>query len=201
MRLTCQRVCASETGDGVAIGGLIISGTAPKHVLLRAIGPSLTGAGIVNPLADPVLSQLHGPAGFQTVINNNWRDTQEQEIIDTGIPPTNDLESAIVATLDPGAYTAIVRGVGTSTGVALVEIYDLNPTVDSKLAEPGSTGDCPDRKRHRNCRLPVERQSRSGSDRCPRNRTEPRSGNLPDQCCAGRSATRVARQQWRVDPR
>ena len=102
-------------------------------MLLRAIGPSLTGAGIVNPLADPVL-ELHGPAGFQTVINNNWRDTQEDEIIATGIPPTNDLESAIVATLDPGAYTAIVRGVGTSTGVALVEIYDLNPTVDSKLA-------------------------------------------------------------------
>ncbi len=107
-----------QTGDNVAIGGFIISGTAPKNVLLRAIGPSLSSSGIPNPLADPVL-ELHGPNGFQTVINNNWRDTQEQQIIDTGIPPTNDLESAIVATLDPGSYTAIVRGVGNSTGVGI----------------------------------------------------------------------------------
>ena len=98
-----------QTGDNVTIGGLIISGTTPKHVIVRAIGPSLVIFGIPNPLPDPVL-ELHGPDGFVTVINNNWRDTQETEIIATGIPPTNDLESAIVATLDPGAYTAIVEG-------------------------------------------------------------------------------------------
>ena len=122
-----------DSGDNVGIGGFIVSGTAPKRVIVRAIGPSLTASGVPDALADPVL-ELHGPAGFTTVINNNWRDTQEAEIIATGIPPTNDLESAIVATLDPGAYTAIVKGNGNISGVALVEIYDLNQQVDSKLA-------------------------------------------------------------------
>ena len=122
-----------QTGDNVAIGGFIVTGTAPKRVLLRAIGPSLSGSGIADPLADPVL-ELHGPGGFTTVINNNWRDTQEAEIIATGLAPTNDLESAIVAVLDPGAFTAIVKGNGNTSGVALVEIYDLNQTVDSRLA-------------------------------------------------------------------
>jgi len=122
-----------ETGDNVGIGGFIITGTTPKEVIIRAIGPSLSQFDIPNVLADPVL-ELHGPSGFSTITNNNWRDTQEQEIADTGIPPTNDLESAIVATLDPGAYTAIVRGNGNTAGVALVEVYDLNQGVDSKLA-------------------------------------------------------------------
>jgi hypothetical protein len=97
------------TGDRVGIGGFIITGSAPKHVLIRAIGPSLTRFGFVGVLADPVL-ELHGPAGFATYVNNNWRDTQEDAIQATGIPPTNDLESAIDATLAPGAYTAIVKG-------------------------------------------------------------------------------------------
>ena len=91
-----------QTGDRVGIGGFIITGTAPKRVLLRAIGPSLTHFGIVDVLADPVL-ELHGPAGISTIINNNWRDTQEAEILATGLAPTNDLESAILATLPPGA--------------------------------------------------------------------------------------------------
>ena len=123
-----------DDGDNVGIGGFIVTGTAPKRVLLRGIGPSLSGVGVPDPLADPVL-ELHGPAGFSTVINNNWRDSQEAEILATGIPPTNDLESAIVATLDPGAYTAVLRAnTGTTDGIALVEIYDLNQAVDSKLA-------------------------------------------------------------------
>ena len=89
---------------------------------------------------------MHGPDEFATITNNNWRDDQEQEIQDTGIPPANDLESAIVATLDPGAYTAILRGNGNTSGVALVEVYDLNQGVDSKLANLStrafvSTGD------------------------------------------------------------
>jgi hypothetical protein len=98
-----------ETGDGVGIGGFIITGNAPKHVLIRAIGPSLVQLGIPNLLADPVL-ELHGPGAFATIINDNWRDTQEAEIIATGIAPTNDLEAAIDVTLNPGIYTAIVRG-------------------------------------------------------------------------------------------
>lgn len=109
-------------------------GNAPKHVVLRAIGPSLTSSGIIDVLADPVL-ELHGPAGFVTIVNNNWRDgSQEAEIIATGVPPTDDLESALVATLDPGAYTAIVMGSESTSGVGLVEIYDLNQEVDSRLA-------------------------------------------------------------------
>ena len=121
-----------QTGDRVGIGGFIITGSTPKAVIIRAIGPTLARNDIVDFLADPVL-ELHGPSGL-LVSNNNWRDTQEAEIQATGIPPTNDLESAIVATLDPGSYTAIVRGNGGTSGVALVEVYDLDQGADSKLA-------------------------------------------------------------------
>jgi outer membrane biosynthesis protein TonB len=121
------------TDDRVAIGGLIVTGSAPKRLLFRGIGPSLSRVGIADFLADPVL-ELHGSCVFPTMINNNWRDTQEQEIEATGIPPTNDFESAIIATLDPGFYTVILRGSGNSTGVALLEIYDLNQAAASKLA-------------------------------------------------------------------
>ena len=86
-----------QTGDRVGIGGFIVTGTVPKHVIVRAIGPSLTRYGIVDVLADPVL-ELHGPGGFATITNNNWRDTQQAAIQATGLPPTNDFESAIDAT-------------------------------------------------------------------------------------------------------
>ena len=121
-----------QTGDAVGIGGFIITGTGPKHLLLRAIGPSLTDA-VQKPLADPVL-ELHGPGGFVTIINDNWRDTQEQEIIATGIPPTDNLESAIVASLLLEGIPASSRGNGQPTGVALIELYDLDPAAGSKLA-------------------------------------------------------------------
>jgi hypothetical protein len=136
-----------QTGDSVSIGGFIITGTTPKRVLIRAIGPSLTGFGVPNALPDPVL-ELHGPGAFVTVTNDNWRENPVQAALieATGIPPANDLESAIEARLAPGAYTAIVRGNGNATGVALVEVYDLNPGVDAKLANLStrafiSTGD------------------------------------------------------------
>ena len=136
-----------QTGDDVGIGGFIITGSAPKHVLLRAIGPSLTQFGVPNALADPVL-ELHGPGTFVTITDDNWRDdpVQEAAIIADGIPPSNDLESAIDATLAPGAYTAIIRGNLNTSGVALVEVYDLNQSVASKLANIStrafvSTGD------------------------------------------------------------
>ena len=121
-----------EAGDNVGIGGLIITGNAPKPVLIRAIGRSLQNWGISDALVDPVL-ELHGSGTFATIINDNWRDTQEAEIQATGIPPTDDLESAILVTLEPGAYTAIVRGRNSTSGVALVEVYDLDRSVDSKL--------------------------------------------------------------------
>lgn len=134
-----------QTADAVGIGGFIITGTAPKHVLLRAIGPSLTAAGVPNVLPDPVL-ELHGPRGFAATTNDNWKDDQKALIEATGIPPTNDFESAIDAILEPGAYTAVVKGNNSSVGVALIEIYDLNPTAASKLANIStrafvSTGD------------------------------------------------------------
>jgi len=115
-----------QTADNVGIGGFIITGTGSKHVLLRAIGPSLAQFGIPNVLADPEM-ELHGPPGFTTMLNDNWRDTQEAEIIATGIPPTNDLESAIVANVNPGNYTAVVKGTNNTTGVGLVEVYDFGP--------------------------------------------------------------------------
>jgi hypothetical protein len=95
----------------------------------------LTQSGVPNALADPVL-ELHGPGGFVTVINNDWRDDPAQEalIIASGIPPTNNLESAIDATLNPGAYTAIVRGNNNTSGTALVEVYDLDAAVLAKLS-------------------------------------------------------------------
>jgi hypothetical protein len=114
-----------ETGDGVMVGGAIIVGSAPTRVLLRAIGPSLTNFGVPNALQDPTL-ELHDGNGALSASNDNWRSDQEAEIIATTIPPTNDLESAIVRDLAPGNYTAIVRGVNSTTGIAVVEAYGLN---------------------------------------------------------------------------
>jgi len=122
-----------QTGDNAGIGGFIIAGTAPKHVLLRAIGPSITG--LPGVLADPVL-ELHGPAGFTTVTDNNWMDdpVQKAAILATGLAPTNNLEAAIDATLNPGAYTGVVRGNGGTNGIGLIEVYDLSQAVLAKMA-------------------------------------------------------------------
>jgi hypothetical protein len=112
------------SGNQAMIGGVIIGGTQPTEILLRALGPSLTALGVAGALQDPVL-ELRGSDGSLIAENDNWRDTQEQQIIATTIPPSNDKESAILATLAPGDYTALVSGVGTSSGIALVEVYDL----------------------------------------------------------------------------
>jgi len=120
-----------QTGDRVGIGGFIITGSAPKQVVLRGIGPSLAQFNVPDPLADPVL-ELHGPPGFATITNDNWRDTQIP-CEAPSLPPINDLESAICATLSPGAYTAILRGKNNGSGVGLVEVYDLGPAT-SQLA-------------------------------------------------------------------
>jgi hypothetical protein len=112
-------------GDSVLIGGFIIAGTEASRVLARAIGPSLASAGVSAPLADPSL-ELHDANGSLIFTNDNWRDTQEREIIDSTIAPTNDREAAIIATLTPGAYSAVIRGMNNSTGVALFEIYTLD---------------------------------------------------------------------------
>jgi hypothetical protein len=120
------------TDDNVLIGGCILPGISSKRVIVRAIGPSLTAFGVPGALMDPAL-EFHAPDDFVTT-NDNWKDDQQAEIEATGLAPTNDAESAIVQTLIPGAYTVIVRGVNGTTGVGLVEAYDLNQLGDSRLA-------------------------------------------------------------------
>ncbi len=133
------------TDDNVIIGGFIVTGNAPKVVINRALGPSLTGLGIPGALQDPTL-ELHDGAHPEIVVtNDNWRDTQEQIIQDTGIPPSDDHESATVVAIDPGNYTAIVRGNQNSTGVAVVEVYDLgtaslDASDSSRLAQLSTRG-------------------------------------------------------------
>ena len=116
-----------DTGDNVMIGGFIAGPTATGSttVLLRAIGPSLVNAGIQDALQDPVL-ELHDSQGTVLMSNDDWKDTQETEIEATGLAPTDDHESAILQTLAPGAYTAIVSGKDNTTGVGLVEAYHLD---------------------------------------------------------------------------
>jgi hypothetical protein len=111
-----------DVGNNVMIGGVIVAGQASQRVIVRAIGPSLP---VTGNLADPTL-ELRNGNGSLLASDDNWRTNQEAEIIATGLQPSNDLESAIVATLPPANYTAIVHGVNNTTGVALVEVYALN---------------------------------------------------------------------------
>jgi hypothetical protein len=131
-----------QTGDNVMIGGFIVQGTGPKRVIIRAIGPELTPFGITNALANPTL-ELHDGTGAVIATNNDWQTTvisgiitssQVSDIQNSGHAPTVASESAIIANLPPGNYTAIVRGVNNTTGVALVEVYDLTPAASSSLA-------------------------------------------------------------------
>lgn len=129
------------TGDQVLIGGFIITGTDPKKVLIRGIGPSLTDVGVT--LSDPILELHQGSATVTT--NDNWKTrpdgtSQQANIEATTIPPTNDLESAIFATLAPGAYTAILAGNNRGTGIGLIEVYDLGQDANSELANISTRG-------------------------------------------------------------
>jgi hypothetical protein len=123
-----------QTGDNVMIGGFIVQGAAAKRVIVRAIGPELTCFGLPNALINPTL-ELHDSTGALIARNDNWRSTilggiittkQVREITATGVAPADGRESAIVAELLPGNYTAIVRGVSNAAGVGLVEVYDLH---------------------------------------------------------------------------
>ncbi|MFL6583472.1 MAG: peptidylprolyl isomerase [Chthoniobacterales bacterium] len=114
-----------QAGDNVMIGGFIVGGTDSKKILVRGIGPSLTNNGVAGALADPQL-ELHNAQGTQIDSNDDWQSSpQKTEIQATGVPPSNAKESATYDVLAPGAYTAIVRGAGSTTGVALVEVYQL----------------------------------------------------------------------------
>ncbi len=126
-----------QTSHNVLIGGFIITGTQNKRVLLRAIGPSLP---LPGKLMDPVL-ELHDSRGALIASNDNWIDaSNRQDIANTGIPPTNVRESAILTSFAPGPYTTIVRGVGNTTGIALVECYDLDRTTASRFANISTRG-------------------------------------------------------------
>ena len=123
------------------IAGFIITGTDPKEVLIRGIGPSLNGVGVT--LSDPTLELHQGSTTLAT--NDNWKTkpdgtSQQAEIEATTIPPKNDLESAILMTLSPGAYTAILAGKNGGTGVGLVEVYDLASGANSELANISTRG-------------------------------------------------------------
>ena len=123
-----------RTGESVSIGGFIIAGNAPKNILVRGMGPSLAALGVQGSLADPTL-ELRDSGGNLLQANDNWKETQEQAIRDTMLAPSNDLESAILASLQPGAYTAIMRGRNNATGIGLVEVYDLQRSADVKTGE------------------------------------------------------------------
>jgi Matrixin len=113
-------------GDNILIGGFIVGGTDPKTVIARAIGPSLVAAGVANPLADPTLD-LRDSNGDLVQSNNDWQQGPDaQTVSDDNLAPTNPKESALLATLNPGAYTALVSGGGGVTGIALVEVYDIS---------------------------------------------------------------------------
>jgi len=125
------------TGDKVLIGGFIITGTDPKTVVVRGIGPSLPVPGA---LTDPVI-EVHGPSGELLGTNDNWNDAlTRQQISDSGLAPAHALESALWGIINPGAYTVILSGKNGGTGVGLVEVYDLDRTVDSELANISTRG-------------------------------------------------------------
>ncbi len=132
-----------RTGDNILIAGFIITGTEPKKVLIVGLGPSLSIFGIQDALPDPVL-ELH--SGSDTVAtNDDWRTDQETEIQNTGAAPTEDMESAIIQTLNPGAYTAVLRGNmdqdgNQTTGIGVVEVFDLNRGAQSTLANISTRG-------------------------------------------------------------
>jgi plastocyanin len=130
-----------QTGDNVLIGGFILTGSAPKKIIVRAIGPSLTANGQPLPgrLTDPTLTLFDSNGPLNT--NDDWMNgPQKQQIIDSGVPPTDPKESAIVATLQPGNYTAIMSGVGGDTGIGVVELYDLDQPAPANPANIATRG-------------------------------------------------------------
>jgi autotransporter-associated beta strand protein len=126
-----------ETGDNVLIGGFIITGTQPKRVILRGIGPSLT---VPGRLENPTL-HLFDASNNQLAFNDNWNDApNRQEIVDSQVAPTHVAESAVLVTLMPGAYTAVVQGANDTSGIGLVELYDLGGTTDAQLGNISTRG-------------------------------------------------------------
>jgi hypothetical protein len=130
------------TGNNVMIAGFIVSGSQSKTIIVRALGPTLSSYGVANALNDPML-ELHDSTGATIATNDDWQTgSQASQISSSGYAPTNSNEPALIATLPAGAYTAIVRGYNNSTGVALVEVYELDtlPTRLSNISTRGQVG-------------------------------------------------------------
>lgn len=126
-----------RTGDRVLIGGFIITGSEQKTIVVRGIGPSLP---ITGKLANPVI-EVHGPSGEFLGSNDNWEDAvTRQQIIDSGLAPSSQLESALWGIINPGAYTVILSGKDGGTGIGSVEVYDVDHAADSRLANISSRG-------------------------------------------------------------
>jgi hypothetical protein len=129
-----------SVGDNVLIGGFIITGTDPKTIVLRALGPSLRSFGLSGVLTDPVLSVYNSSRTLITT-NDNWQSDPNHFVVEANaLAPANLLESATVQTLAPGAYTVIVRGKDPTPGIGLVELYDLSPLSNSKLGNISTRG-------------------------------------------------------------
>ena len=128
-----------QTGAKVGIGGFIIAGTDAKKVLIRGMGPTLTGFGVPNALQDPVL-ELHDGSGAVVVSNDDWKIPQETAIGATGLAPGDDHESAILLILQPGSYTVIESGKNGTTGVGLIELYDLDAAANAHLTNISTRG-------------------------------------------------------------
>jgi arylsulfate sulfotransferase len=129
-----------SNGDGVLIGGFVITGTEPKTIVLRALGPSLSSFGVTGVLGDPVLN-LYNSSHTLISTNDNWQsDPHNADIQKNGLAPARLSESATFQTLAPGAYTVIVRGKDLATGIGLVELYDLSPLSNSKLKNMSTRG-------------------------------------------------------------
>jgi hypothetical protein len=129
-----------SSGDNVVIGGFIVSGTEPKTMVLRALGPSLSDYGVSNVLPDPVLS-VYDSSGSLVGYNDNWQSDLNHSVTEAnGLAPANPLESALVRTLNPGAYTVVVTGVNATSGIGLVEVYDITPLVTTKFVNMSTRG-------------------------------------------------------------
>jgi hypothetical protein len=129
-----------QTGENVLIGGFIIAGSGPKQVVIRAIGPSLGIAGVPNPLQDPVLELHGGPNNEIIASNDDWQSAPNAADIPPALRPSDTHESAILMTLQPGSYTAIVSGSSSTSGTGLVEVYDVDGTTRARLANVSTRG-------------------------------------------------------------
>ena len=127
-------------GDNVLIGGFIVTGTEPKPIVLRALGPSISGFGLSDVLRDPVLS-VYDSSGNLVGTNDNWQSDVNHFVVEAnGLAPANPLEAAQVRTLAPGAYTVVVTGKDPTPGIGLVEVYDIMPLANAKFVNMSTRG-------------------------------------------------------------